>query len=208
MHYLVNLDTGEPVRRVSLNGRLRIPEIGCTISPVPVGLLWEDQPYAVIEAVLDDTVPAGHRITGDSASYDPDTETLTVTYETEAIPLEDQQEAKAAAIRAEGDRRLGLITASYTAKEIATWPQQAVEADAYGASQSADDAPMLAVMAAKRGITLAEMVGRVNAARAVFTAAAGAVLGAQQKLETDVWAAEDQAALDAIDPADPDNWPT
>lgn len=206
-HYLVNLDSGAVLRRVALQGRLDLPETGLTVSPVPVGRLWEDQPYAVVEATLDDSIPAGHRATGQEATWDAESGTVTLAYTTEAVPFAEQQAAKAEAVRAEGASRLNVITASYTPEERDTWAQQAAEADAYGASGVSSDAPMLAAMAAERSITLAEMVEKVNAARSAFTAAAGAVLGAQQKLETDVWAAGTQAALDAIDPAAAGNWP-
>lgn len=125
------------------------------------------------------------------------------------LPTFSQQKAdKAAIARREGSRRLQAITAAYTPEERDTWAQQAHEADAWSASADADDAPMLAAMATARSITLSVMVGKVNTARAAFTLAAGAVLGAQQALETLIADAADQAALDAIDPTDAAHWPS
>lgn len=121
--------------------------------------------------------------------------------------LEMRKADKAAAIGVEGARRLNQIAAAYRAEERQTWPQQATEADAYGANGSLPANSLLVGMATRRGLSLAEMVGRVNAARDAFNALAGPVLGAQQALETAVWAAEDNTALDAIDPTDPANWP-
>lgn len=136
-----------------------------------------------------------------------DTAAQQVRDATAAERLAEGKATKAALARSEGSRRLQIITADYTPEERDTWAQQAREADAWTASADAADAPMLAAMATTRSITLAEMVGKVNAARAAFTAAAGATLGAQQALETAINAAADQAALDAIDPTDPANWP-
>ncbi len=210
--FLVNLDTGEVLGPAPLGRRLRVGSIKRAVSPAAVGRLWEDQPFAVVGSERDASLPAGHRATGETASYDGEAGLVVVASTSEAVPIAEQQLAKAAAIRAEGARRLNEITAAYTPEERDTWAQQAREADAYGVSADAADAPMLAAMATARGITLAAMVGRVDAARTAFTAAAGAVLGAQQKLETDVWAIDPedagaQAALDGLDPADAGNWP-
>lgn len=153
--------------------------------------------------VEDLTVPAGHRITG--TTYAVHDDQVVRTYTTEAIPLEELRNAKLAEIRGEGAARLEAISAEYTPEERDTWAQQAREADSFDGTNAT--APMLAEMASRRGFTTQEMVNRVNAARAAFTLAGGAILGAQQALEDAARAAADAAALAAIDPLDPTNWP-
>lgn len=118
-----------------------------------------------------------------------------------------QKAEKVRQIRRCGERRLAKLAEDYGEFERGTWSQQAAEADAYAVTGSLPEDAMLVKMAAEREITVAEMVAKVDAARLHFNANAGAVLGAQHRMETAAWAAEDQAALDAIDPTNPSNWP-
>lgn len=101
-------------------------------------------------------------------------------------------------VRAEGARRLALIGAPYSPEERETWSQQVTEAKAIQADANAD-APLLTLLAAADGITVADMAATVLAKAEAFAAAAGAVLAAQRAL----------LAMDPIpaDYADASRWP-
>jgi predicted nucleic acid-binding protein len=175
-------------------------------APLDAAKIRHVEGLPVLRPIVEDLgVPAGHRATG--TAYVVGDEEVTRVYTTEAIPLAEQRETKLERARAEGAGRLDQLAHDYTPQERDTWAQQAREADAYAASSSDADAPLLAAMAAARGIATQAMVDKVNLARGAFTLAGGAILGAQQALEDAIRAAADQAALDAIDPSDAAHWP-
>ena len=92
-----------------------------------------------------------------------------------------QQIATADMVRAEGARRLALIGEPYSKEERETWPQQVEEAKAVSADANAE-APLLARLAAPRGITVAQMAAAVIAKANAFASAAGDILAAQSAL--------------------------
>ncbi|OHD24775.1 MAG: hypothetical protein A2Y38_07805 [Spirochaetes bacterium GWB1_59_5] len=110
--------------------------------------------------------------------------------------LDEARAARAAAIRAEGARRLAALAAPYGPAERETWDTQQREARAHRADPAAPT-PMLTAMAAGRGISLPELVDRVMGNVALFEAAAGAILGRQQAL-LDQLSAIDEATPDAV----------
>jgi hypothetical protein len=69
--------------------------------------------------------------------------------------------------------------------EGATWPQQKAEALAYTADPSAS-VPMLTSLAAARGITVAEMVAKVNTAVANYNATIASLLATKQARQQEV----------------------
>lgn len=70
------------------------------------------------------------------------------------------------------------VVAAISAGEMASWPIKASEAAKFGASGDASQCPMLSGEAASRGVTVAELVGKVNGNAARFIAAEAAIGGA------------------------------
>lgn len=58
-------------------------------------------------------------------------------------------------------KKRGAITQGISPAEMASWPIKRAEAMAYLASSNAADAPMLQVEATARGVTLADLAGKV-----------------------------------------------
>lgn len=83
-------------------------------------------------------------------------------------------------VRAECARRMSAIVAGYTTEERETWPVQIAEARAVVAG--ATEAPMLAALAAARGLPLAAFANAVLQVTAATTAATAALLAAQARL--------------------------
>lgn len=108
-------------------------------------------------------------------------------------------------ISAECQRRLSALASSYPEGEVASWPAQVKEAEALQADAQAG-APLLAAIAAARGIPLPELASRVLAKSAAYAAASGAIIGRRQALEDAVGAAQTADDLAAIDITS--GWPT
>lgn len=71
MYYFVNTETNEVLQRVErLDRRLEVAAIKRTVTPGKTGRLWDDAPFAVVEAMRDDDLPAGHVRTGTAATFD------------------------------------------------------------------------------------------------------------------------------------------
>lgn len=83
-------------------------------------------------------------------------------------------------IRGEANRRLRALASKYDEEERETWPTQVKEAEAIKAGST--DAPMLAVFAAKRGITLEQMADRVLSLAATFAAASAQIIASRDTL--------------------------
>lgn len=84
-------------------------------------------------------------------------------------------------VRAEGARRLSMVAASYPLAERETWHKQLAEAEAYSLSQLAAT-PLLDAYVASSGETKAQIVARIIANDLAFSAATGAILGAQRAI--------------------------
>lgn len=91
------------------------------------------------------------------------------------------------------------IVADISPAEMASWPIKRAEALAYQVSGLEADAPSLAVEADARNISLPELVAKVLAKAAQLSYIEAQIAGYAGKLQDQVNAAEDQAALDAID---------
>lgn len=103
-------------------------------------------------------------------------------------------------INAASQAEMDAISAKYPPFEVQTWTDQEREARAWTAD-AATLTPLLGPIAEARGITLADLVGRVIAKADAYRAAVAACIGKRQKLEDDIAAAvaaEDRAALDAV----------
>ena len=105
--------------------------------------------------------------------------------------------AKLEQIKEACDKAVGMLTATYPQVEIQSWPQQVKEADAY-AADPATPVPLLESIAAERGLTVAELVGRVHAKVQGYAVASGQLIGRRQSLEDAIDAAEDEEALHAL----------
>lgn len=107
--------------------------------------------------------------------------------------VEHVAEQKRAEIRAACDAAMSAISDAYPASEKQSWFQQLAEARAYDADSNAD-CPLLTIIAAERGITLADQAQRVLDKAAAYTQAVGAAVGKRQRLDDDVDAvlADDQ----------------
>ena len=111
--------------------------------------------------------------------------TLVGTLELSADPAAQLAQAKAdrlAAINIECDKALAVITASYPASEVSSWPQQVKEAQNLQLDPRAD-APLLIALANARGLTVDELCGRVLAKSAAFSVVSGQIIGRRQALE-------------------------
>lgn len=84
-------------------------------------------------------------------------------------------------IRAEGSKRLEALAAPYTPQERETWANQQKEAEAWTLDQTVAT-PMVDAMATVRGIDKAAMMGKILENVGLFRAAAGQILGEQQRL--------------------------
>ena len=104
---------------------------------------------------------------------------------------------KLAEINAATDAVLRTLTATYPASELLTFDKQETEARAYLADSTAPT-PLLTALAVGRGITLADLAGRVIAKADAFAAASGYVIGQRQALEDQLDAAQTVEAVQAI----------
>lgn len=121
------------------------------------------------------------------------------------------------AIHDEGARRAAGLLQHYADHEQQTFEQQRREAVEWYADHTVQT-PMLSRIAARRGLSLDELVSRVLAKASAFAIAAGDLVGAQNAIEDRVVAivatfaagtvdaATALADLAAIDPADPRAW--
>ena len=110
-------------------------------------------------------------------------------------------EAKSRAILAATaacDAVLAPYGAEYGAYEMATWDQQYSEALAYTASPAAD-VPLLAAMCVARGISIAELAGKIIANRAAWVSLTGYVIGQRQRIVTQIEACTTVEEVEAVD---------
>lgn len=95
------------------------------------------------------------------------------------------------------DAAVGALTATYPQAEIQSWPQQVKEADAFAADGAAE-VPLLAMIAAQRGLNVAQLVQRVHAKVAAYAHASGYLIGRRQALEDAIDAAAALQDLEAV----------
>lgn len=84
-------------------------------------------------------------------------------------------------IRLKGEQKLLAIQHPYSDSEAKTWDTQLTEAEAFTANPLADT-PLINNLAVGRGITKADLVGKIMENANLFRMASGAILGQQQKL--------------------------
>ena len=96
------------------------------------------------------------------------------------------------------DAVLAPFGAEYGVWETATFDQQYAEAKAYQASPTAD-VPLLAAMCVARGISIAELAGKIIANRAAWVALTGYVIGQRQRIVGLIEAATTVEEVEAVD---------
>ena len=111
--------------------------------------------------------------------------------------LEEARSIKEAEIRTEGGRRLTALAAPYSATERETWDTQLREAEAFFVDPAAPT-PMMDGIAVSRGITRAEIAGLIVGNATVFRAEAGKILGQQQALLGQLWAASSHGEIQML----------
>ncbi|WP_018125161.1 hypothetical protein [Desulfovibrio oxyclinae] len=116
----------------------------------------------------------------------------------EAARLDDAAERKRREILAGADAAMDAATVEYSRAEIDSWPKQEAEAQALLADSTAP-APVLSGIAAKRGITLAQMRDKVLANVEAFELVCAEILGTQQAAEEQLKAAMDAGNYNAIE---------
>lgn len=106
----------------------------------------------------------------------------------------DIREPKALEIRAEGAKRLRAMAYPYTDEEQKTWVTQQSQALEYVADNTA---PCVTIrnMATTRGVALADMVSRILGNATAFEPYIGTVLGQQQRLLDQIYAATDYDSM-------------
>lgn len=114
-----------------------------------------------------------------------------------AAQLDRARTERLTGINADADALVDELAATYPEREIQSWPQQVKEAEALALSPTAD-APLLSALAAARGVDRADLAARVLAKASAYAAASGAIIGARQRLEGLLSAAETLDELSAV----------
>lgn len=113
--------------------------------------------------------------------------------------LEQTRAAKAAEISAYAKTLRDKVIRSISAGEMASWPIKLAEAAKYLATGNAADAPMLSAEATARGITLADLVAKVDGNATGFAALEATISGTDGKHRDAVKACTTFAALAGYD---------
>lgn len=98
---------------------------------------------------------------------------------------------------AEADRLLAGLSASYPEREVQSWGQQVKEAEAF-ALDGQVPMPLLDALATARGIERGLLAQKVLEKTAAFSVAAGTILGARQRIEDLLEAADTLEAVLAV----------
>lgn len=115
----------------------------------------------------------------------------------EAAQLAAARAERMAATNAETDELLAVLSASYPEREVASWPQQVKDAEAVQADEAAVT-PLLDALAAARGIDRVDLAARVLTKADAYAHASGSIIGARQRIEDLLEAAQDAGAVGAI----------
>lgn len=105
--------------------------------------------------------------------------------------LADHKVTKLALINAQCTSTLGQITTSYPADEMQSWSKQEAEARAGGG-------PLIDALSAARGVTLADLIGRIIAKADAFAVASGQTIGNRQRCEDLIKAAQNIEEVEAV----------
>lgn len=112
----------------------------------------------------------------------------------EDLQLRSAKAAKLADINALCDQELDAFSRTYPNGEVQSWPQQVKEADALAADPAAS-VPLLAAIAAERGITVEDLAGRVRVKMDAYAQLSGMLIGRRQAAEDQIG---DAATLEEV----------
>ena len=96
--------------------------------------------------------------------------------------LEAVKAAKHMEINEACNAAVASLAASYSEREIQSWPQQVKEAEALAADPQAS-APLLTAIADARGLPVVELASRVLGKMSAYAGASGALIGRRQAAE-------------------------
>lgn len=111
--------------------------------------------------------------------------------------LRDGKARKLTEINQHCEAALAGLAATYPEGEVKSWPQQVKEAEALALDADAP-APLLAAIAAERGITVADLASRVHVKMDAYAQLSGALIGRRQAAEDQIDAATTLAELEGI----------
>ncbi|EPR43147.1 hypothetical protein dsx2_2507 [Desulfovibrio sp. X2] len=106
------------------------------------------------------------------------------------VPLDEIRAAKQSEIRDQAEAILAPLKREYCETEIATWDQQAAQADALVADPDAA-APMVRAIASNRGMDPVELAQRIIANKAAWEVVSGTVIGQRLAYQDRLDATED-----------------
>lgn len=118
-------------------------------------------------------------------------------------PAAESEALKAAKLRKLADinalcnAELDAFSRSYPAGEVQSWPQQVKEVEALAVDPAAP-APLLAAIAAERGITVADLASRVHVKMDAYAQLSGTLIGRRQAAEDQIEAAATLAEVEAV----------
>ncbi|HAF92360.1 MAG TPA: hypothetical protein DCG67_11465 [Pseudomonas sp.] len=92
---------------------------------------------------------------------------------------------------------MATLSVSYPEREVSSWPQQVKDAEAIQADETATT-PLLDALASARGIDRVDLAARVLTKADAYAQASGAIIGARQRIEDLLEAAQDADAVGAI----------
>jgi hypothetical protein len=105
--------------------------------------------------------------------------------------LADHKATKLMLINAQCTSTLGQITDSYPADEMQSWSKQEAEARVGGG-------PLIEALAAARGVTFADLIGRIIAKADAFAVASGQTIGNRQRCEDEIKAAQNIEEVEVV----------
>lgn len=120
-----------------------------------------------------------------------------IPYVAPPLSLSTCKKYKLDLVNREADKVLKSITDSFPQSELLSWAKQEAQAEAYLADNTVS-VPLLETIAARRGITVADLAQRVMDKAVLFELATGDIIGQRQAYEDQVNAATTNEEVDAI----------
>lgn len=133
----------------------------------------------------------------DTATHIIDGEPVTIIPEVVSPTLEEVKATKCIEIRSSAARAMESLAAPYLPQERESWDTQFKEATEWLVNSNAS-VPMIAAMTGNRGITVADLVGKIMENANLYRDAIGVMLGKQQRLLDEVNSAAAVEAVNAI----------
>lgn len=203
--------------RVNLTTRTaeRVPVPSFLLGLLPESLrdlTWTDPALSVQDyawwPLVDETPPFDtdtQELGAEILTIDTANKVVRVSHEVVPLPadvlsqrLSNAKSAKLVSVNADCDKRMSALVAGYPEREQQTFDKQETEARAFTADATAAT-PLIDALALNRGVAKADLAARIIAKADAFADYAGKIIGHRQKLEDQINAAADMAALNAID---------